>query len=109
MGLQNAFGDIALDASLQTLIAKIVEQAVRQALNDPNKGLQYAKTISDQMRVVVDTAPATAISGINVWNNGTYATYYTAGALQSVDKRHQQAELANSNFLFVRQTRWVIS
>lgn len=127
MALQNVFGDIALDdsvqqvrdnittqtvtldADLQELIAKIVaiavEQAVRQSIQAP-RALQYARTASDQMRVNVDSGTVNTLGVINMWSSGNYASYYTSGGLQSVDKRHQQAELANANFYAIRHNRW---
>lgn len=96
----NAFGDLALDATLRELITLLRNQHLA---NQP--GLRpYARTAADQLRVVIDGG---ATHNTLAWGeDNARPAYYGAGAPTSMDARHQQAEASHANFLAVRHHRW---
>lgn len=96
MALRNAFEAMATEATLA--------KAAR-SLNNLVRNLNFAKTSSDQLRVVVDSGGSMSTS--LYWMSGnTWQSYYGSGAPASMDAREQQAAASRANFAAVRNQRW---
>ncbi len=89
--------------------ANAIAQAVYDALTrlaPPQNAIPYARTINDEMRVVIGGG-ASYVS--TYWANANTATvYYSSGAPTSVDAREQLELQSINNFNQVR-SRWVIT
>lgn len=120
MALKNALGDIALDQSVQTLNDSILQllaaiEAQGMEIQRPNeffppRALQYARDVSDQMRVVIGNEPTIAgLRYLQMWSGSTYANWYTNGGPNSMDMRENQREMSQQTFNNVRNGRWVIT
>lgn len=112
MTLQNAFGDLALDETVAALTEAVEALAkVVQSQNQlfPPRALQYARTVTDAMRVNIDNQPAVSVNSIQTWNAGAYSGWYGNGGPTSMDPREAQREASQQTFNSVRTNRWVIS
>lgn len=112
MTLQNAFGDLALDETVAALTEAVEALAkVVQSQNQmfPPRALQYARTVTDAMRVNIDNQPTFTVGSMQTWNGGAYSGWYGNGGPTSMDPREAQREASQQTFNSVRTNRWVIS
>jgi hypothetical protein len=92
MALRNAFDGVSTDAFLRRLLVQ----------------LHFAKTATDELRVVVDSG--TSNVAINWANNGGYSQFYAgSGSPNSMDAREQMRAQSRANMQQVRATRWSIT
>lgn len=78
-----------------------------EAVRFPPRALQYARDVSDQMRVI----PGGGSSGVQflqMWNSNTYAPFNATGGPNSVDARDKIREMSQQSFRQQR-ARWVFS
>lgn len=92
MALRNAFENVVTEGTLRRLLDQ----------------LRFARTSTDQLRVVIDSG-ATDLSAIRWANNNSFATWYSTGAGNSMDQRENQRQIARANMLTARHSRWTIT
>lgn len=127
MTLQNALGNLALDATLAQLITAVqaltavaqaqqaaADTAAAQAQHDarmfPPRALQYARDPSDRMYVNVGAAPTTVVTPTLGTTAGAPPVWYaTQGSPNSIDAREVQREMSQQTFNDVRRARWVFT
>ena len=95
MGLRNAFEELALESTLRKILAAV----------------QYAKTTTDQLRVVVDSGTTNA----NIYAGNTSAAIvttpvamYNTVSWNLQDARETAREASEQHFVLTRN-RWTIS
>lgn len=101
MTLRNAFEELGLESTLRKILAAVT----------------YARTPSDQMRVVTDAGSVVTVSnGSTVYNNnlsssmnaGTAVAYWGPGTWNGMDAREPAREAAEQHFVLTRN-RWTIT
>jgi len=116
MALRNAFEKLITETiagAVEAAIVRIDARQARQAIMEQPRSLQYARTVSDQLRVNVENVQqvyvyAHATAGST--NGGAYSSIWgSPQGVFTVDERWQQSEQSMQTFNQVRVNRWVFS
>lgn len=123
MTLQNALEGLATESQQESQLAALTEAVgalvslldtqQRQALMEQPRDLQYARTVSDAMRVNVENQMAVTLypgnSASSIQGAVIAPGWFTATATLQVDEREQQRLQSEINFNTVRTGRWSFS
>lgn len=129
MTLRNAFEDLAVESTQQSILTAITTAAAeaattaaidavgllmqRQNSISPTRALQYARTASDQMRVNVENqAPVIVYQGNSSTSQNGAALQmglWSTGSWNIVDQRYIQGESQFQSWQATRHNRWVIT
>jgi hypothetical protein len=116
MALRNAFANLlteSMTGAVEAVLTAMGQRQERQAIMEQPRDLQYARTITDAMRVNIENAQQAIVyaaqSSASQNAGGISRVWGDPNAIFMVDERWQQSEQSMQTFNQVRATRWVIS
>jgi hypothetical protein len=112
----NIVSQTVTGGSSELVVATMEDRASETLMRRLFNALNFAKTVDDRLRVVVDQTVATpaGTAGIGYvaqqWGaQGAYPAYYASGSPNSVDERDNLRMAHRENLNDVRQGRWLIT
>lgn len=109
MTLRNAFGEMALDATVQSLVETLEGLHEYLLMKDRagSRELSYARDSADVLRANITGGTITASQFFGTTSNAVPG-WYTTGAPNSMDAREVQRDMSTQTFQ-QRRARWEFS